>query len=651
MGIITIVSYQNQESFAEKAMITLNPLPEIIKENDFITFSGTLVSESGKPIPKATIHIKEDDFGPDEIITKTRTNDNGYYSVKIEAWDWDSYTTSNSEIYARFIGDGKYDAVETKRYSIRVYDTVEKNPADLTLDKVSVNSALVGDTITFTGTLTSFGKPIVGVSINIKEDDPLHTDEFLASGITDSKGKFSIPWKINRAGFIEKEFDVYAEFKGTEYYYSDSGRQHVSISKVRTWITLDQIPSTAKIGEQVVFSGMLKLEQGNTEGIFVYIKDEDRLDHDDLLAAAWVNSKGRFFTSWVVTKVDIDNDAEIYAEFGGDNIYSRSTTCGTACFDTMKLSISKGEVQPPTIFSGDEYMELYYSLDFNSEPVVAIVPEPDSYDLAWKYIVTTKEGIRMWESALKQKFGGNWNVEFEVDDPYLNKRAKEPDIYTYLVSPETESNCIDNWSGLAKVRKTKPIHTYVCFSDKNGLKDLTSVSATAAHEFIHAVGLGHAFNKKFDLMCSKEGPNYDIETCPGGTNGKSKSPSDFNLASVVAIYGREGFQLPNNNPPWPTQFTYIDYENLLAGTYTPPKTNPFTATATTGNTGTPKPTVSEPIICEGATFDENGKCVLAENYFTSFNIDDIKKQLEDISQIISEQLRSIYEKILSQVSK
>jgi len=633
IGIVCIAIFQNQKVFAENAILTLNPLPESIREGEFITFSGTLVSESGKPIPKAAIQIKEDDFGPDEIITTTRTNDDGYFSVKIEAWNWDSLTTDNSEIYAKFNGNDKYAGVETKRYNIRVYDTFEKNPSDVTLDKVYVNSALVGDTITFTGTLTSFGKPIAGVTVNIKEDDP-GPDEFLASGMTNSKGIFSIPWKIEKAGLLEKVFDIYAEFKGNvQYYYSDSSRQHISISKVSSWITLDPIPSTAKTGEQIIFSGMLKLEQGNTEGLFVYIKDEDRLDHDDLLAAAWVDSNGRFSTSWLVTKVDIDNDAEIYAEFGGDNIYSRSTTCGTGCFDTIKLSISKGEIRPPTILSGNEYMELYYSLDFNSEPFVAIFPEPDSYDLAQKYIIATKEGIFMWKSALNQKYGGNWDVEFVVDNPYLNARVKKPDIHTYLVSPETESNCIDNWRGLAYVSETRPINIYVCVSNKNGPRDLTSVSATAAHEFIHAVGLGHAFNMKWDMMCSVEN---DVETCPGGTYGKSKSPSDFNLASVVAIYGSDGFQLPNNNPPWGTKFTYPDFENLLAGTYTPPKTNPFTATATT---------------CGAGTNFENGQCVLDENPEAFFNIEEIRRQLENLSQIISEQLRSIYEKIISQVPK
>ena len=117
------------------------------------------------------------------------------------------------------------------------------------------------------------------------------------------------------------------------------------------------------------------------------------------------------------------------------------------------------------------------------------------------------------------------------------------------------------------------------------------------------------------------------------------------------MYYKDGYLNPNNDLPEDIKFTYNDFLNMKKGIYPDSKTSSFTAEGTSGNTGTPKPIVSEPIICGGDTHFENGKCVLDENYFTSFNIDDIKKQLEDISQIISEQLRSIYEKIISQVSK
>ena len=110
---------------------------------------------------------------------------------------------------------------------------------------------------------------------------------------------------------------------------------------------------------------------------------------------------------------------------------------GSICGDTIPLRISGYAPSPPitkNIPPGDEYMKLYYSLNFPNKPHVAIIPSPDSYDKVRKHIIPVQKGIMMWESSLEGKFGGNWDVSFEVVKP--------------------------------------------------------DVSATAAHEFIHAIGLG-----------------------------------------------------------------------------------------------------------------------------------------------------------------
>jgi len=83
------------------------------------------------------------------------------------------------------------------------------------------------------------------------------------------------------------------------------------------------------------------------------------------------------------------------------------------------------------------------------------------------------------------------------------------------------------------------------------------VSATAAHEFIHAIGLGHTFNIAGDMMCSIEN---DIPTCDG-LSSKSNTPSALNLAAIVAAYGVDGFTNPNNEVVRYETFTLADYQN------------------------------------------------------------------------------------------
>ncbi|MEM4252769.1 MAG: hypothetical protein QXE84_04520 [Candidatus Nitrosotenuis sp.] len=93
-----------------------------------------------------------------------------------------------------------------------------------------------------------------------------------------------------------------------------------------------------------------------------------------------------------------------------------------------------------------------------------------------------------------------------------------------LVTPEQDYGCNTDYFGVTYPSTNKPVQTSVCISFNGKTRDSVSVSATAAHEFIHAVGLGHAWNKDGDLMCSVEN---GMETCR--TQNKSKTPSDLNL--------------------------------------------------------------------------------------------------------------------------
>ena len=271
------------------------------------------------------------------------------------------------------------------------------------------------------------------------------------------------------------------------------------------------------------------------------------------MATAYVNGNGRFSASWFVTDVDADGEADIYAVFEGNDVYYRLTTCdsgstmdfGGSCIHTIPIQIYYKEsvpVQPNPTNSNNGYMKLFYSLDFSKNPRVAIVPSPDDYNEVKKYIVPAEEGIQMWKTHLSNKYGGNWNVDFEVITPDKLFFEKKPDIIMQLVTPEQEAGCNFDFYGVAYIYQTpiKPVDTKVCVVFNGKPMSYEQVSATSAHEFIHAVGLGHAWNKDGDLMCSVEDGK---ETC--NTQNRAKNPSDLNLAGVVNLYDLDGFKNPN----------------------------------------------------------------------------------------------------------
>ena len=101
-------------------------------------------------------------------------------------------------------------------------------------------------------------------------------------------------------------------------------------------------------------------------------------------------------------------------------------------------------------------------------------------------------------------------------------------------------------------RKQKPVNAIVCSINDGKIRSNEWVAATAAHEFIHEMGLGHAWNKKGDLMCGREG---DTLTCGRSNYEQSKTPSSLNLATVARIYGTDGFTNPNYHVEWGDRFS------------------------------------------------------------------------------------------------
>ena len=436
----------------------------------------------------------------------------------------------------------------------------------LVLDEIP-SAVYAGQSVTFTGKLSFQNQPIGNVIVYIYENDPFIPDQKIGSATTNSNGEFSIPWKVT-AGLVETDFDIYAYFDGDDSFSSiQTADQQMTITKYWVDVTLDPFPQVIDIGENVIFSGRVQVENGNPQGFVVYIKDEDVLNADDLMATGYVNNDGRFVANWIASEIDADRIADVYAVVEAKELYYRATTCddsgitfdfGGNCNSVIPLQVTGELPQRPEItyeesasqynFSGDEYMQLYYALHFSKSPVVAIVADPDSYDAVKPYLIPTQEGVLIWTDELEKSFSdGNWNVDFDIITPG-ETFPRKPDIIINVVYNDQMCN---EFAGVAYTSGIKPLNSKVCTKYGSGdMRPPSSVAGTAGHEFSHTVGSGHAFNKPGDRMCSVE---YGKATCPFGITDIipallliTDKPSDFDLAAIATLYGTDGWQDPNN---------------------------------------------------------------------------------------------------------
>ena len=514
----------------------------------------------------ATVEIKEDDpLSLDDLLATARTDSDGSFSVVWVAEQGMVETTL--EVYAEYDGDGTYGASDTARYEIEVVEMAAE-PTSIALDAPPA-AVYAGDEVVFTGVLTSGWYPVSGATVEIKEDDPLSPDQLLGRGTTDENGEFSVRWTAS-AGLVETDFDVYAEFGGEEGYgKSQTQRMEMSVHKIGGDIRLDPFPRTRVAGDMVLFTGSLELDTYSPEGARVYIMDEDLLNPDDLLAAAYVEADGTFAANWFASKVDLDSEADVYAVFEGNDRFHRQTTCdegptfsfGGLCGKTVPLSVQGAGGRGPGAGNGggaeeveDPYIDMYYSLDLDGQPHVAIAAGPDEPGEALRYIAPVQEGIMMWTSAMDGRYGGEWGVTFEIaeaGDPFY---AERPDVVVNLVSHEEDDGCIGEYLGWAKVYRDgdppRPVQTVVCTTSARQPVSSASAAETAAHEFIHAMGLGHAFNKRGDMMCSVEDGR---PTCPG-LGSEAGIPSDLNAGAVAEMYGADGFASPNRQVQYGDRF-------------------------------------------------------------------------------------------------
>ena len=522
----------------------------------------------GSPVAGALVEIKDDDLlRPDDLLAQGRTGPDGRFAIHWAAEQ--GLVETELDVYAEYDGDASYGPSTTPRHKVKVA-SAPAYPTSLALDALP-RRAYVGDAVSFTGRLQYGDQPLEGALVKIKEDDPLKPDQLLGSGRTGPDGRFAVQWTAS-AGLVETDFDVYADFGGASgYAKSQTARQKMAVLKYGGDIRLDPFPRSVAEGDSVIFSGTLALEGHGTEGAKVYIMDEDALNPDDLLATAYVESDGRFAANWFASRVDADRTADVYAVFEGSNRLYRQTTCdegptfdfGGLCTGTVPLDVQAGGRggDPAGGYrdGGAAYIEMYYSKVMAGRPHVAIAPGPDGPGDARRYIVPVQEGILMWTSAMEGRYGGDWGVEFSVIEPGVLFFDERPDVVVNLVSHEDDAGCLDEYWGWAYIHRNPPktVQAYVCTTSGGSPVSRSDAAATAAHEFIHAVGLGHAFNKAGDMMCSTEDGR---PTCPVLTS-KSDVPSGLNVEAVAQMYGTDGFAVPNNPVEYKSRF----YEGAPGG--------------------------------------------------------------------------------------
>ncbi|MDB4857206.1 hypothetical protein OAH57_01475 [Nitrosopumilus sp.] len=381
--MIGLIEVQGSEAPVEPTVpITLNlildPIPSSVTEGEDILFSGVLMTSDGMNlIIDAEIQIKDDRTGlVDSLIGVITTDENGEFAA---LWKAELRPTNGAYDFYAVFEDVDF-GTRSGTYSVNVLPSVELQPPPIIQStKITMNPIpspiKISKIITITGLLTtSDGLPISNKEIQLS-NYPYDSDILSNPVITNSKGEFSINWMPEKLS----PYYLLVNFNGDENYQkskSSFSGQEVYVERLDSSISLDSFQSNILPGSVIIFSGNLNLEGTNPSGQTVYIKDEDALDMDDVLATAVVDSNGFFSTNWVVEDVDSDDrknaveilelydpisfggikkinqlfntlqsqTVEIYASFEETATFKKSDTCITEYADDGTSTVCQNNV-------------------------------------------------------------------------------------------------------------------------------------------------------------------------------------------------------------------------------------------------------------------------------------------------------------------
>jgi hypothetical protein len=194
--------------------ITLKASSYSVSYGDKVTFSGRLTDVYGNGVANSRIDLKlNKPLAIDPVLAYSYTDLNGFYTIRLEI---DRSDTSN--IFAVFEGSSTYDTSRSQEINVAVYQALPLTPTYYSTAislQVSSHSISEGSTLTFSGRLIDQnGNSVYGAVIQIKQDITLDFDPILASGFTDSDGRYSITWRVDRSGTLY----IYAVYGGSSTY-------------------------------------------------------------------------------------------------------------------------------------------------------------------------------------------------------------------------------------------------------------------------------------------------------------------------------------------------------------------------------------------------------------------------------------------------
>ena len=381
--MIGLIEVQGSEAPVESTVPTtlnliLDPIPSSVTEGEDILFSGVLMTSDGMNlIIDAEIQIKDDRTGlVDSLIGAITTDENGEFAA---LWKAELRPTNGAYDFYAVFEDVDF-GTRSGTYSVNVLPFVELQPQPIIQStKISMNPISspikISKIIAISGLLTtSDGLPISNKEIQLS-NYPYDSNILSNPVITNSKGEFSINWMPEKLS----PYYLLVNFNGDENYQkskSSFSGQEVYVKRLDSSISLDSFQSNILPGSVIIFSGNLNLEGTNPSGQTVYIKDEDALDMDDVLATAVVDSNGFFSTNWVVEDVDSDDrknaveilelydpisfggikkinqlfntlqsqTVEIYASFEETATFKKSDTCITEYADDGTSTVCQNNV-------------------------------------------------------------------------------------------------------------------------------------------------------------------------------------------------------------------------------------------------------------------------------------------------------------------
>jgi hypothetical protein len=198
---------------------------------------------------------------------------------------------------------------------------------------------------------------------------------------------------------------------------------------------------------------------------------------------------------------------------------------------------------------------------------VYILVDPQTKVESQKFLVNAKNAVTGLSQELKNYSGNLIGFDVNVIEQ-VNVTSPVADIVILLVGDTTGNRGCSNALGFTSLHDGAantaiPLYAEIFTSCLNQEFSNNSVYTTVKHEFLHTLGLGHAFLLNGDLMCSTESDiNGDpVSTCDVPPEGDLVEPSAGDIKSLLYMYGRDGFGGNNQNID-----AYPHYESATTST-------------------------------------------------------------------------------------